>query len=151
VNGSLAQALEHSSIRRVDYVELDPTVLQLARRYFPEEWPRLEADPRVHVHNMDGRLYIKTTAQKFDVIIVNLPDPQTAQLNRFYTAEFFREAVAPIRPRFSKPYVVKVTSNAPVRLRMRPMAMSIFPRAKTGEYIQYFRPAAANARLRSVG
>lgn len=92
VNGSLAQAFQHSSIRRVDYVELDPTVLQLARRYFPEEWPRLEADPRVHVHSMDGRLFVKTTAQKFDVIIVNLPDPQTAQLNRFYTAEFFREA-----------------------------------------------------------
>ena len=28
----------------------------------------------------------------FDVIIVNLPAPQTAQLNRFYTADFFREA-----------------------------------------------------------
>jgi len=28
----------------------------------------------------------------FDVIIVNLPDPQTAQLNRFYTLEFFQEA-----------------------------------------------------------
>jgi spermidine synthase len=26
------------------------------------------------------------------VIILNLPDPQTAQLNRFYTAEFFRSA-----------------------------------------------------------
>ena len=28
----------------------------------------------------------------YDVIIVNLPDPQTAQLNRFYTLEFFDEA-----------------------------------------------------------
>jgi len=92
VNGSLAQALGHPSVRRVDYVELDPTVLELARKYFPEEWPRLEADPRVHVHSVDGRLFLKTTAQKFDVIIVNLPDPQTAQLNRFYTVEFFREA-----------------------------------------------------------
>jgi spermidine synthase len=26
------------------------------------------------------------------VIILNVPDPQTAQLNRFYTAEFFRSA-----------------------------------------------------------
>jgi len=29
--------------------------------------------------------------------------------------------------------------------------MSIFPRARTGEYIQYFRPAAASARSRSAG
>ena len=98
VNGSLAQALGHPSISRVDYVELDPAVLELTRRYFWGEWPRLEADPRVYVHNIDGRLFLKTTAQKFDVIIVNLPDPQTAQLNRFYTAEFFHEAADKLNP-----------------------------------------------------
>ena len=37
-------------------------------------------------------------ADSFDVIIVNLPDPQTAQINRFYTLEFFREAAAKLRP-----------------------------------------------------
>jgi len=46
----------------------------------------------VRVHVTDGRLFLKTTASTFDVIIVNLPDPQTAQLNRFYTLEFFQEA-----------------------------------------------------------
>ena len=83
VNGSLAQALKHASLERIDYVELDPAILDL----FP-----IRADPRVRVHVTDGRLFLKTTASTFDVIIVNLPDPQTAQLNRFYTLEFFREA-----------------------------------------------------------
>jgi len=83
VNGSLAQALKHASLERIDYVELDPAILDL----FP-----IPADPRVRVHVTDGRLFLKTTASTFDVIIVNLPDPQTAQLNRFYTLEFFREA-----------------------------------------------------------
>lgn len=90
--GSLLQALQHPSLERLDYVELDPTVLELAQQYFPEQWAAARADPRVHVHNADGRLFLKTTAQAFDVIIVNLPAPQTAQLNRFYTADFFREA-----------------------------------------------------------
>jgi spermidine synthase len=83
VNGSLAQALKHASLERIDYVELDPAILDL----FP-----VQSDPRVRVHVTDGRLFLKTTASTFDVIIVNLPDPQTAQLNRFYTLEFFREA-----------------------------------------------------------
>ena len=83
VNGSLAEALKHASLERIDYVELDPAILDL----FP-----IRNDPRVHVHVTDGRLFLKTTASTFDVIIVNLPDPQTAQLNRFYTLEFFREA-----------------------------------------------------------
>jgi spermidine synthase len=90
--GALLQALQHPSLERVDYVELDPTVLELAQQYFPEQWVAARADPRVHIHHADGRLFLKTTDQAFDVIIVNLPAPQTAQLNRFYTADFFREA-----------------------------------------------------------
>jgi spermidine synthase len=98
LNGSLSQALQHRSLERIDYVELDPTVLELARKYFPAEWAALGADTRVHVHNMDGRLFLRTTDLKFDVIIVNLPDPQTAQLNRFYTLEFFRDAARKLTP-----------------------------------------------------
>ena len=90
--GSLQQALQHPSLERVDYVELDPTVLELAQQYFPQQWVAARADPRVHVHHADGRLFLKTNDQLFDVIVVNLPAPQTAQLNRFYTSDFFREA-----------------------------------------------------------
>ena len=92
VNGSLAQALEHPSLERLDYVELDPAILDMAATWFPREWAPVHSDPRVHVHAIDGRLFLKNAGARFDVIIVNLPDPDTAQLNRFYTVEFFREA-----------------------------------------------------------
>ena len=98
VNGSLSQALQHPSLERIDYVELDPAVLDLAQEYFPAAWSPLRADPRVHVHNTDGRLFLRTTDLKFDVLLVNLPEPQTAQLNRFYTLEFFREAASKLAP-----------------------------------------------------
>jgi spermidine synthase len=98
MNGSLEEALQHPSLERIDYVELDPAVLELARRYFPTEAAPLRADPRVHVHNIDGRLFLKRTDSTFDVVIVNLPEPQTAQLNRFYTLEFFEEAARKLSP-----------------------------------------------------
>ncbi len=98
LNGSLSQALQHPSLERIDYVELDPAVLDLAQEYFPAEWAPLRADPRVHVHNTDGRLFLRSTNLRFDVLIVNLPEPQTAQLNRFYTLEFFREAASKLTP-----------------------------------------------------
>jgi len=98
VNGSLLQALHHPSLQRLDYVELDPTVINLARNSFPKEWEPVAADPRVHVYNVDGRLFLKSTDARYDVIILNLPDPQTAQLNRFYTLEFFREAAQKLAP-----------------------------------------------------
>jgi len=97
-NGSLSQALQHPSLERIDYVELDPTVLDLAQEYFPAAWAPLRADPRVHVHNTDGRLFLRMTNLKFDVLIVNLPEPQTAQLNRFFTLEFFQEAASKLTP-----------------------------------------------------
>lgn len=97
--GSLLQALQHPSLERVDYVELDPTVLELADQYFRQQWAAVRTDPRVHVHHADGRLFLKTTGLLFDVIIVNLPAPQTAQVNRFYTAEFFHEAAEKLADR----------------------------------------------------
>jgi spermidine synthase len=91
-NGSIAQILKHPTIERVDYVELDPLLIDMAKQFFPAQSAPLVADSRVRTHYADGRLYLRTVHDKFDVIILNLPDPQTAQLNRFYTAEFFRSA-----------------------------------------------------------
>ena len=98
INGSLAQALQYSSLERVEYVELDPAILGVAERHFAPAWTRARSDPRVLIHPEDGRLFLKTSKAKFDVIIINLPDPFTAQLNRFYTQEFFFEAAGKLSP-----------------------------------------------------
>jgi len=96
VNGSIAQALKHPAVERIDYVELDPALIGMARQFFPAQIAPVLSDPRVHMHYADGRYflrtYLKAAGGTFDVIILNVPDPQTAQLNRFYTAEFFRSA-----------------------------------------------------------
>jgi spermidine synthase len=91
VNGSTGEALKHPTVTRLDYVELDPALIEMAHQFFPAQAAVL-ADARVHVHLADGRRYLKTAGDSFDAIIVNVPDPQTAQLNRFYTAEFFHSA-----------------------------------------------------------
>src|SRR5208282_1643332 len=100
VNGSIAQALKHPTVERIDYVELDPALIDMARQFFSAQFAPVVSDPRVHVHYADGRYFLrnylrhdlKTADNTFDVIILNVPDPQTAQLNRFYTTEFFRSA-----------------------------------------------------------
>ena len=92
INGSIAEALKHPTLERLDYVELDPALIGMYRRLFPREFASAFSDPRVHVHEIDGRLYLQTSSDRFDVMIVNVPDPANAQLNRFYTAEFFRIA-----------------------------------------------------------
>jgi spermidine synthase len=97
-SGSIAQALKHPTIERIDLVELDPALIGMTREFFPSEYAPLSSDPRVHLHYADGRAYLNSVRDRFDVIIVNVPDPQTAQLNRFYTAEFFRSARDHLEP-----------------------------------------------------
>lgn len=88
-SGQLREILKHP-VERVDYVELDPLLIKLAKEYLPVN-KELD-EPRVTViSNMDGRLFVKMTANKYDVVIINLPSPHTAQLNRFYTREFYEE------------------------------------------------------------
>ncbi len=93
LGGGIAEALKHPSLERIDCVELDPALYGIGSTYFG-----LEPPAGVHLHTADARLWLKTCRRRFDVIIVNLPDPQTAQLNRFYTLEFFREAARRLAP-----------------------------------------------------
>jgi len=96
-SGSVDEILKHS-VDHVDYVELDPLIIEMITRYFPPDARRGLEDPRVTIHNIDGRLFINRTRESYDVIIINLPDPYTAQLNRFYTDSFFRTCAARLKP-----------------------------------------------------
>lgn len=78
----------------VTYVELDSLALELGRQFLPGNLN----DPRIRVVNTDGRRFVQTTKEQFDVIILDLADPVTMQLNRFHTAEFFAEARRALAP-----------------------------------------------------
>lgn len=87
LNGALDQILQYPQTE-VDYVELDPALIKLARKYLGEKANILD-NSRVSYHIEDGRRYLQKTQKKYEVIISNLPEPATAQVNRFYTVEFF--------------------------------------------------------------
>ncbi len=93
VSGTAREILKYG-VDAVDYVELDPLILKVARQYVPESL----ADPRIHVINTDGRLFVKQTLRRYGVVIVDVPDPSTSQLNRFYTREFFNEVHRVLTP-----------------------------------------------------
>jgi spermidine synthase len=102
MGGALAQALKYDSLR-IDYAELDPKLIKAGKSYLPKTETRLLENPRVVVRLMDGRLYVRQNLEsdqpaQYDVIILNLPDPSTAQLNRFYTTGFFSMARTTLNP-----------------------------------------------------
>jgi spermidine synthase len=82
---TITEVFKHGA-KRVDYVELDPYLTGIAK-----ELAFIKEVPGLNVVNDDGRHYIKTTRIRYDAVIVDLPDPETFQINRFYTEEFFSE------------------------------------------------------------
>jgi len=95
--GSLEEILKYP-LRALDYVELNPEIIRLSLRYFPQAAKDVYRDRRVRMHFMDGRAFLARTPLVYDAIILNLPDPSTALLNRFYTREFFRLAREKLNP-----------------------------------------------------
>ncbi len=70
----------------VDYTEIDPELIRLGKKY-----TNFNKDKRVNIINEDARLFIRKTDKLYDAVIVYLPEPSTAQLNRFYTYDFFKD------------------------------------------------------------
>jgi spermidine synthase len=81
-------------VAEVTYVELDPLILAAGRRFLPDNL----ADPRIKIHTTDARRFLQQTGERYDVVIVDTPDPTTSQLNRFYTAEFYSEVRRILNP-----------------------------------------------------
>jgi spermidine synthase len=87
ISGGLGETMEEIlkyQPKHIDYVELDPRLTQVA-----VDLNLVEKGPLVTIINTDGRYYLKRTKKKYDAILIDLPDPVTFQLNRFFTQEFF--------------------------------------------------------------
>jgi SAM-dependent methyltransferase len=84
-------------VKYVDAVEIDPMIAKIGRLVHPQH---PYSDPRVHLHVNDARAFLRTTKQKYDVIIFGTLDSQTllsgmssVRLDNYvYTVESFKSA-----------------------------------------------------------
>ncbi|MDX9703674.1 MAG: hypothetical protein RBU23_11635 [Candidatus Auribacterota bacterium] len=82
----------------IDVLELDDRYYKAIEQAVPDA-VRSEVDyPEVRIYFADGRFFIKQTGRRYDVVIIDLPDPDTAMLNRFYTLDFFKELKTVLKP-----------------------------------------------------
>ncbi len=81
---AMAGELGKYPVREADFVELNPWITRMQSRYM--SLPQL---PWLNIIHMDGRRFLAGTEKTYDVVLINLPPPGSAQINRFYTHEFF--------------------------------------------------------------
>jgi len=97
VFGLLEEVLAYP-VLSVDYVEIDPLVIDMLRPRLSPAGAAALADRRVRLVHADGRHFVATAQEQYDLIIADVPDPATALLNRYYTVEFFRAAARLLAP-----------------------------------------------------
>ena len=85
ISGTLEELLKYNP-ESIDYVEIDPEILKVGKIF-----GRIPSSKKINLISTDARLYVRNARKKYDVVIVDLPDFSTLQLNRLYTLEFFKE------------------------------------------------------------
>ena len=89
---ALREVLKYEDVGKVTLVDLDPAITTLFKTH-----PTLSKlnhhsyeSPKVSVVNRDAWKYVEKSNTLYDVIIIDLPDPNNISLSRLYSQTFYR-------------------------------------------------------------
>lgn len=87
---TLREILAHRTVKKVVMVDIDEEVIELCKKFLPHHHRGSFDDPRVVLLHMDARRYLEETDEKFDVIIMDLPEPiEGGPAYLLYTQRFY--------------------------------------------------------------
>lgn len=103
--------LRDQRVEKIVLVELDPVMTDIFANH-----PLLSRlnrgalrDPRVKVVNQDAFVWLRQTDQRFDLAVVDFPDPSNYSLGKLYTEFFYRQ----LRARLNSGGVMTVQCSSP--------------------------------------
>ncbi|MFF5992806.1 spermidine synthase [Prauserella flavalba] len=91
----------------VDHVDIDHVTVRACAEHLPYGYSPAElaaaerGEGRVRVHYRDGFEFLAGTTNRYDVVVIDLPDENTdeqAQHNRLYEADFLRRCAGVLAP-----------------------------------------------------
>ncbi|WP_225230662.1 polyamine aminopropyltransferase [Cytobacillus stercorigallinarum] len=89
---ALRELQKYDQIETMTLVDLDPIVTDLGKNHHELTVLNNNAfeDDRVKIVNKDAFQYMKEDDTFYDIILVDLPDPNNESLNKLYTLEFYQ-------------------------------------------------------------
>lgn len=94
--GALREALRHPA-SRVTLVEIDPQVVETARRFLPAICGDAFDDPRAQIVIDDGTAFVARADRLFDVIVIDSTDP-VGPAKTLFSPEFYLACRRRLRP-----------------------------------------------------
>ncbi len=87
---TIREVLRHITVESVVMVDIDSKVVELCREYLPNHHQGSFSDPRVKLVHDDALAYLESTSERFDVIIIDVPDPlEAGPAYLLFTREFY--------------------------------------------------------------
>ncbi|MEW5784786.1 MAG: polyamine aminopropyltransferase [Bacillota bacterium] len=88
---TLREVLLHPTVERAVMVDIDQEVVDLCKEYL-QDWHRGSFDdPRTELLHLDARQYLEDHADRFDVIIGDLPEPvEAGPAQKLFTRQFYQ-------------------------------------------------------------
>lgn len=95
--GAVEEVFKHPGVERATLVDIDGTVIDVSKRYLGAISGRAFEDPRLELVIADGCRFVAESAARYDVIIVDSPDP-VGPGAALFSAQFYadcRRCLAP--------------------------------------------------------
>ena len=87
--GIVRETLIHNTVIHIDHIDLDQKVVEICKEYLPDISLSCWDNKKVSFKPDDGRKYIESTSNKYDIIIMDMTDPFGPSI-KLYTQEYFR-------------------------------------------------------------
>lgn len=109
------ELLASDAVGRVVLVDLDPAMVELARRHAALRALNADAlaDPRIEIVHADGFRYVREQTRRYPLIVLDLPDPRSEGLARLYAREFH----GLLRQRLTPGGVLVTQASSPLYVR----------------------------------
>ncbi|MEM9067734.1 MAG: polyamine aminopropyltransferase [Myxococcota bacterium] len=88
---ALREIFRYPGVEEVTLVDLDEAVVRMARRVFAEHNKHSLDDPRLEIVHDDAMVWLDEGADgtRYDVVIIDFPDPGSFSLGKLYTRRFY--------------------------------------------------------------
>ena len=112
---AVREILRYPDVEQIVLVDIDPGMTELARNH--AVFVRLNADAlddsKVQVINDDAMAWLREGDDRFDIVVIDFPDPNNYTLGKLYTTTFYRLVLERLDPKGA----IVVQSTSPLMAR----------------------------------
>jgi hypothetical protein len=86
------------AVQRLDTIEIEPVMVELARKGFGPRIHNVFEDPRSHIVFEDAKTFFAATRQPYDIIVSEPSNPWVSGVSSLFSEEFYARVVQHLAP-----------------------------------------------------